>query len=151
MDKGILIGREKEIKRITELMQRRKHMIIFGQEGVGKTLIINEVMSNVGADRILYSPQSRTLKEVLVNLVSSGMGFCNCAKNTAQENILALKKLFYKILDKSPQYLIFDQVVKMRPKYYSFLDYLVMERQIPIIILSRGLRKEHIGHLGMIL
>ena len=33
----------------------------------------------------------------------------------------------------------------------DLLEYIVMERQIPLVIVSRGLRKEHIGQLGMIL
>jgi len=151
MENTILIGRDKEVTIIRDYMRQRKHLIIFGEKGVGKTAIIKQIISERSTNNILYSQNSRTLKEALVNLVFSGRTFCDYAQNIAQKNILALRKLFYKILDKNPQYIVFDHLAKAGPKYYSFLEYIVAQRQIPLLIVSRSLRKEDIGHLGMIL
>jgi len=129
------------------LIRRRENIIIFGQEGVGKTSIIQEVMNRGGIDRILYSPQSRTLKEALISLVSSDSGV---HENINEKNILALRKALYPILDQKPDYIIFDHIDRVEPKYYSFFEYLI-ERELPLIIIAKGIDKKNIGHLRLVL
>jgi len=142
----ILIGREKECAAITGFINQKKSIIIFGPEGVGKTAIINKVLSNPNILNRLYSPISKTLKESLLHF----MMYDAFDKKTIQKaDILALKKLFYKILaKKNPGYIIFDHVESVEPKFYSFFVYL-MEEKIPLIVLCRGLEKKDIGHLRM--
>jgi len=142
----ILIGREKECITISGFINQRKSILIFGPEGVGKTAVINKVLSGFSALNKLYSASSKTLKESLLNFM-----LCDTFdKKTIQKaDILALKKLFYGILaKKSPEYIIFDHIENVESKFYSFLVYL-MEVKIPIIVLSRGLEKKDIGHLRM--
>lgn len=124
-------------------MSEKKNIMVFGQEGVGKTSIIQEVMNNIGTDRILYSPQSGTLKETLMNLVLSGG---SVQGNINEKNILALRKVLYPILDQKPGYIIFDHIGRVEPKYYSFVEYLT-ERELPLMIIARGIDKKNIGHL----
>ena len=142
----ILIGREKECAEISALISQRKNIIIFGAEGVGKTVILSKVLSGLAAINIFYSPESKTLKTSLLNL----MVYASCDKKSIQlADILALKKLFYGLLDeKKPEYIVFDHVESVEPKFYSFFVYL-MEAKIPLIVLSRGLEKKDIGHLRM--
>ena len=147
MPVNIFVDRQKEIQVITDLMRHRKNIIIFGQEGVGKTSIIQEVMNSVGIDRILYSPQSRTLKEALISLVLSDSGV---HENINEKNILALRKALYPILDQKPDYIIFDHIDRVEPKYYSFFEYLI-ERELPLIIIAKGIDKKNIGHLRLVL
>jgi len=140
----ILIGREKECAAISGLISQKKSIIIFGPEGVGKTTIINKVLSNLVALNSFYSPISKTLKESLLNFMEYG---ASDKKIIQKADILGLKKLFYKILaKKNPEYIIFDQIESVEPKFYSFFVYL-MEAKIPLIVLSRGLQKQDIGHL----
>jgi 2-hydroxy-3-keto-5-methylthiopentenyl-1-phosphate phosphatase len=142
----ILIGREKECAAISDLINQRKNIIIFGAEGVGKSAIVNRVLSGFVTLNKFYSPVSKTLKESLLNF----MMYDTFDKKTIQKaDILALKKLFYEILaKKNPEYIIFDHVESVEPKFYSFFVYL-MEEKIPLIVLSRGLEKKDIGHLRM--
>jgi len=141
-----IIGREKECGMISGLIGQRKNIIIFGEEGIGKTTIINKVLSNLVGLNIFFSAQSKTLKETLLNF----MPYASCDKKTIQSlNILDLKKLFYSALDKNkPQYIIFDHVERVRPKFHSFFVYL-LERELPLIVLCRGLEKKDIGNLCM--
>jgi len=142
----VLIGREKECAAITGFINQRKSIIIFGPEGVGKTAVINKVLSGFSALNKLHSVSSKTLKESLLNF----MIYDTFDKKTIQKaDILALKKLFYEILaNKSPEYIVFDHVENVEPKFYSFFVCL-MEVKIPLIVLSRGLEKKDIGHLRM--
>jgi AAA+ ATPase superfamily predicted ATPase len=142
----ILIGREKECAAISALIDKRKNIIIFGPEGVGKTVILNKVLSGLAAVNIFYSKESKTLKTSLLNL----MVYASCDKKSIQTaDTLTLKKIFYNLLDeKKPEYIVFDHIESVEPKFYSLFTYL-MERKIPLIVLSLGVEKKEIGHLRM--
>jgi AAA+ ATPase superfamily predicted ATPase len=142
----ILIDREKECYVISSLINQRKNIVIFGAEGVGKSAIINNVLNGFAGLNRFYSPVSKTLKESLLNF----MMYDSFDKKTIQKaDILVLKKLFYGMLDKNkPEYIIFDHVESVEPKFYSFLVY-ITEAKIPLIVLCRGLEKKDIGHLRM--
>ena len=142
----ILIGREKECAAISSLVSQRKNIIIFGLEGTGKSVIIKSVLKDRNIAGLLYSQDSRTLKGTLSNLAVSISGN---TKAVQEANILALKNILYGIInDKKPEYIVFDHVESVEPKFYSFFVYL-MEARIPLIVLSRGLQKKDIGHLRM--
>jgi len=142
----ILIGREKECAAISSLVSQRKNIIIFGLEGVGKSAIIKSVLKDRNIAGLLYSQDSRTLKGTLSNLAVSISGN---TKVVQEGNILALKNILYGIInDKKPEYIVFDHVESVEPKFYSLFVYL-MEAKIPLIVLSRGLQKKDIGHLRM--
>jgi hypothetical protein len=144
----VLIGREKECADITDLMSRKKHVIIFGAEGVGKTAIIDKLLSeNQNSSRFLYSKESKTLKEALINIISFNTG---ADRHIKEKNILSLRKMFYPLLDKEPQYIIFDHIEYVDPKYYLFLEYLI-ERKLPLMIAGQGTDKKSIGYLRMLL
>ncbi len=59
----MLFGREKECQFITGLMNGRKNIIIYGEEGTGKSAIIHETVSRRKAEKLLYSHSSKTLRE----------------------------------------------------------------------------------------
>ena len=65
-------------------------------------------------------------------------------------NILALKKKCYEILKSTPNYIVLDHVGRVEPKHYAFFTY-VLEKNIPLLVISRGLDKKAIGHLCMAL
>jgi len=142
----ILVGREKECVAIAALMSKRKNIIIFGPEGIGKTVILNKVLSGLAAVNIFYSKESKTLKTSLLNL----MVYASFDKKSIQTaDTLTLKKIFYNLLDeKKPEYIVFDHAESVEPKFYSFFVCL-MERKFPLIVLSHGLVKKDIGHLRM--
>ena len=142
----ILVGREKECAAISALISQRKNIIIFGLEGVGKSAIIESVLKDKNITSLLYSQDSRTLKGLLSNLIISILGN---TKSVQGLNTLALKKALYGIInEKKPEYIVFDHVESVEPKFYSLFVYL-MEAKIPLIVLSRGLQKQDIGHLRM--
>jgi len=141
-----IIGREKECAAITNFINQRKNIIIFGPEGVGKTAVLNKILTGFPTLNKLCSPESKTLKESLLNFMA-GASFDKKTVNEA--NILVLKKLFYEILARNkPEYIIFDHLESVEPKFYCFFVYL-LEAKIPLIVLSRGLGKKEIGHLRM--
>jgi hypothetical protein len=141
-----IIGREKECAAISALISRRKNIIIFGAEGTGKSTIIKSVLKEKNIKSLLYSQDSRTLKGLLSNLILSALGNTKAVQGA---KTLVLKKALYGIInEKKPEYIVFDHLESVEPKFYSFFVYL-MEAKIPLIVLSRGLEKKDIGHLRM--
>ena len=67
----LLIGRGDERRALNELIQQRKSVLILGDEGVGKSALVEDALANSGIKNILYSKRSTTLKETLVNLLQS--------------------------------------------------------------------------------
>jgi hypothetical protein len=140
----VLIGREKELRLLDDLMRQKRNVLILGEEGVGKSVIVENALASGVVKNILYSKRSTTLKETLVNMVGAAVG----SKDLPQKNILSLKKLCYQLLDKNPEYVVLDQVAWVERKFYAFLTYL-KERKIPFIIATRRPGKKNLGHLWM--
>jgi len=126
------------------LMRQRRNILIVGEEGVGKSVIVDHVMAARRGTHVLYSKQSPTLKETLINIAEFATG----AKNLAKKNLLALKKTCYELLDQNPEYVILDHLGWVEPKFYGFLIY-VTERNIPFVVVTREREKQNIGHLWM--
>ena len=140
---SILIGRETECMVIKELMARKKDIMILGEEGVGKSAIINKLLSERDRENFLYSSQSKTLKEALISLIEFRAG---SKKNIQNKTTLTLKKIGYEILDQHTGYVVFDHISWIEPRFYGFLIY-IMNKKLPLIILARGMEKTNIGQL----
>jgi hypothetical protein len=141
---SMLIGREHERRLLGDLMRQKKNVLILGDEGVGKSAIIEDMMARNVGENILYSKRSTTLKETLVNMVDSIRG----GKNLQKKDVLSLKKICYQILDESPEYAVLDHIGWVERRFYSFLTFM-KERKIPFIIVTRRPGKENLGHLWM--
>lgn len=141
---SLLIGREHECRLVEDLMRQKKNVLILGDEGVGKSAIVENVIAGGVGENILYSKRSATLKETLVNMVGAAQG----GKDLQKKNILSLKKICYQLLDANPEYVVLDHVAWVERKFYGFLTYL-KERKIPFVIATRRPGKKNIGHLWM--
>jgi len=147
MSENILIGRENELALIESLIDNKRNIIIFGDEGVGKSAIIQCILAKYETNTFLFSGDSRNFKDSLINLIASSQSY---PANIRGKNILSLKKILYTRLDKNPEYIILDHIGRVKPKFCSLLAYLI-ERKIPLLVVSRGLDKQNIGHLRMVL
>ncbi len=140
-----IIGRDSEITLINTLLQQKRNILVFGEEGIGKSAIIQRIISDKDNRNILYVQKNNTLRETLIGIVTANLERISGYENF---NILALKKKCYEIIDKTPGYLVLDHMGRVEPKHYAFLTYL-LEKNIPLLIISRGLNKKDIGHLRM--
>jgi hypothetical protein len=144
MSLNALIGREHERRALLGFIEQKRSVLILGEEGVGKSAILEDIVAAGPVKNILYSRHSVTLKETLVNFIGFALG----RKDVQKKNILSLKKLSYELLDASPDYAVLDHIGWVEPKFYGFLTY-VKERGIPFIVAARSAGKENVGHLWM--
>src|SRR6266542_2490330 len=139
-----LIGREEECLLLNELIRDKKNILIVGDEGVGKTAVLDSMLASGVVQHVLYSQHSATLKETLVNIIKG----THPSKEWHKKNIQSLKKICYQLLGESPEYVVLDHIAWVEPKFYGFLTYL-KERSIPFVIVTRRPDKKNIGHLWM--
>jgi hypothetical protein len=144
MNSSVLIGREQECRLLDELMRQGKNVLVFGDEGVGKTAIVENAVASCGIKKVLYSRRSATLKETMVNMIESARD----SKDLAKKNILSLKKICYQLLSEHPEYAVLDQIEWVEPKFYGFFIYLI-EQKLPFVIVTRRADKRNVGHLSM--
>jgi len=144
----ILIGRENELKVINNLMADKRNIVVFGQEGVGKSAIAKRILNEQGYKNNLYVQENHALRQTLTGIITAIPDKEN--KSIDSLNILALKKKCYAIIESSSHYIILDHVGRVQPRHYTFLAY-ILEKNIPLLIISRGLDKKAIGHLRMAL
>jgi len=143
MKNDVLIGREKELKQVCDFIEKKQSVLLFGPEGTGKSSIIRSFISGKKAGSYLFSEESKDIKDSLANLaISSGQ----YKENIREQNIDVLKKIVYDLIAKNPECVIFDNLERVKPKFNSFLNYLI-DKKIPLLISCRGLQKQDIGHL----
>lgn len=140
MDQPIFIGRKNELKQINRLMQRKRNIIIWGAEGAGKTSIIRKLLTDRQGTLIPYASDSHTLKTALGHLLRI---------NVRLYNMLTLRKQFYKFVQEQFPYIVFDNVVSVGPKYFSFFEYL-LTKDTPFIVLSRAAKRADLHSLGFL-
>ncbi|MCP4914674.1 MAG: hypothetical protein GY909_16275 [Oligoflexia bacterium] len=141
----MLIGRDKEIEKIVDAVSQRKNLFLSGPESVGKTFIVKHVLEETGGRGVLYSDDCSTIKTSLV-------GFLKCDYEStflSCQNVLSLRKLFYKKIKKENQYLVFDHMGRVGPRFFSYLENLLDEH--PALFIARSPDPKDIGDLSLLL
>ena len=141
----MLLGRGKEIEKIVDVVSQRKNLFLFGEENVGKSLIVKHVLEETGGKGTLYSDDCSTIKTSLAGFLKGDYDstFLSC------QNVLSLRKLFYKKIQKEKPYLIFDHIGSVGPRFFSYLENLLDEH--PVLFIARSSGPEEIGDLSLLL
>jgi len=148
MSHDTLAGRENELELINDLMNNKRNIIIFGEEGVGKSAIVQRILREQSKKNNLYVRENGTLRLTLTGIIAAISQEKNIGIGSL--NILALKKKCYEIIQNFSDYIVLDHMGRVEPKHYAFLTYL-FEKNIPLLVISRGLDKKDFGHLRMAL
>ncbi len=142
---SVLIGRDKEVRKIVDAVSRRKNLFLSGPENVGKTFIVNRVIEEMGGKGGLYSENCSTLKTSLAGFLKGDYD----SAFLSSQNISSLRKLFYKKIHKEKPYLIFDHMGSVGPKFFSYLENLLDEH--PALFVARSPDPGEIGDLSLLL
>ncbi len=141
----MLIGRDKEVKKIVDAVSQSKNLFLSGAENVGKTFIVKYVLEEMGGRGILYSDNCSTLKTSLAGFLKDDYG----PAFLSSQNISSLRKLFFKKIYKEKPYLIFDHMGSVGPKFFSYLENLLDEH--PALFIARSSVPGEIGDLSLLL
>jgi hypothetical protein len=136
-----LIGRDNELQIVRSHLCAGKNLVIFGEEGVGKTALATEAIR--GMSDVLYCADTSTLKTTCESLLQqlhiAALARDNIQRKRAVLNAVANKKCRF----------VFDHIARVGPKLLSFLENLCESH--PTILITRTLASGKIGHLKMIL
>ena len=135
-----LIGREKETARLRQLHADRKHVLILGPAGVGKSALVAHLRPQLP---LLLCPHSEHLGEICETLEAE-LGL-----SAADLKLVQRKQRLRQALAEAGKTVVFDGLGWTTPKLSSFLES-VMER-VPVWL---GARSEHpwdIGHFWRLL
>jgi len=128
------VGRRKQTSQLQRLHAQRKHSLILGPEGVGKTALIANVASRLP---LLICPNSVRLSDICSALESQ------LRLEASGRRLSPRKNHLLNTLRQAGQTVVFDGVTWTTPKLSSFLE-CVMERA-PVWIAARSDRSWDIG------
>jgi hypothetical protein len=134
------VGRRKEVAELVRLHAQRKHVLILGPAGVGKTAFSDNAASRL---HVLICPHSVRLSEICNSLE------CQMGLDSGEERLIQRKSHLLHALREAGKTVVFDGVAWTTPKLSSFLE-CVMERT-PVWIATRSEHSWDIGHIWLLL
>lgn len=148
MGDDTVIGRKYETAFISGCLDKRRSLIVFGDEGVGKSTVVREIARAHAHKDTIYVRDNGTLRQTLTGILSASSRETD--KSIYALSIPALKKRCYEIIKGLQGHIIFDHLGRVEPKQCAFFTYLI-EKNTPLVFISRGLHKKDIGHLRLVL
>ncbi len=145
----MLTGRDKEIEKIVDAVLQRKNLFVFGEEIVGKSFLVRHALEKTGGKRVLYTDNCTTIKTTIKTSLAGFLKYDYDPAFLSGQNIISLRKLFYKKVQKDNPYLIFDHIGSVGPKFFSYLENLLDEH--PALFIARSPDPGEIGDLSLLL
>ncbi|MGD0208816.1 MAG: ATP-binding protein [Verrucomicrobiota bacterium] len=134
------VGRGREIARLRQLHKQRKHVLILGPKGVGKSALVARLRESLG---LRVCPASERLSEICEALERE---FDLAAGDL---HIVQRKNRLLKLLKGTKRAVVFDGAGWTTPKLSSFIEN-VTER-VPVWLCARSEPPWDIGHIWPLL
>jgi hypothetical protein len=106
---------------------------------------VKYVLEEIDGMGVLYSDNCSTIKTSLAGFLKADYD----PTFLSSQNLLSLRKLFYKKVQKEGPYLIFDHMGSVGPKFLSYLENLLDEH--PALFIARSPDPVEIGDLSLLL
>lgn len=129
------VGRERQLARLETLYHQRRHVLLLGPAGVGKTALIAEVARRWP---LLVCPDSARLTEIF-GTIESALGL-----NYGADTLVPRKRRVLEALARTQPTLVFDAVGWTTPRLSSFLACACL--RTPVWIATRSEHSWDIGH-----
>jgi AAA domain len=142
------VERTAELDRLISRAQERKHLLVFGPEGVGKTRLLQEFARI--EPLALYIPQSKSPHDLLLSLVESlrtKLGARGLPSHTSGMSTSGLKATVDRALNVKPFLLLVDQLQGPSRVVVKILKDLGYYGRTPIFLAARSPHMEDIGAL----
>ena len=133
-------GRKKEIEQLRRLHARRKHALIVGSEGIGKSALVAHLKETLS---LVVCAQSETFGGICHHLETE------LNSPAPHLHLVQRKNRLLKILAETRRTVVFDGAGWTTPKISSFLES-AMERA-PVWICTRSEHAHNIGHFWPLL
>ena len=134
------VGRGKEVGRLKELHSQRRHVLILGPAGVGKTALVARLRAPLP---LLVCPQSERLSDICAALETQ------LELDLTGQRLVQRKQRVLRVVADARKTVVFDGLGWTTPKLSSFLES-VMQR-VPVWLCSRSEHSWDIGHFWTLL
>ena len=133
---SVFLGRQKELEQLRALHAMRRHVLIVGGEGIGKTALLHHVRE---FSSILICDDNSSLRRICDSLEQQlGCGHYGL-------NVIERKNRLLIDLERRGEPVVFDHVVHTAPRLARFIGHL--SETIPIWIACRSDRPDDVGHI----
>ena len=142
------VDRTVELERLITRARERKHLLVFGPEGVGKTRLLQEFARI--EPLALYVPQSKSPHDLLLSLVDTlrtKLGARSLPSNTASMSTGGLKATVDRALNAKPFLLVVDHVQSPSRVIAKIVKELGYYGRTPIFLGARSSHMEDVGAL----
>ena len=134
------VGHGREIARLRQLHKQRRHVLILGPEGVGKSALVAHLRDSL---RLRVCPASERLSEI-----------CDALERefdleAGDFHIVRRKNRLLKLLKGTKRAVVFDGVSWTTPKISSFFD--CVSERVPVWICARSEHAWDLGHFWQFL
>jgi len=134
------VGRGKEVARLKQLCAQRKHVLILGPAGVGKSALLFHLREQLP---LLLCPHSEHLGEICDSLERE-LGL-----SAADLKLVQRKPRLRQALAEAGKTVVFDGLSWTTPKLSSFLE--TVSARVPVWIATRSEHPWDIGHFWTLL
>ena len=132
----VLVGRQKEVEQLRALHAARRHVVIVGAEGIGKTALLQHVRE---LSSLMICDDSSSLRRICDSLEPQ-LGWAHC-----KLNIIDRKNRLLPNLERRGEPVAFDHLIRTAPRVARFIGQL--SEKIPIWIACRSDRLDGVGHI----
>lgn len=129
-------GRENEIQQLRNLHSLRKHVLIVGTAGIGKTALLRQIRQRLP---VLICEDTSSLRRICDSLELQ-LGWTH-----HKLNVIERKNRLLAHLEKRCEPVVFDHVAHTPPRVARFMAFLA--EKIPVWIACRSDRPHDIGHI----
>ena len=129
-------GRENEIQQLRNLHSLRKHVLIVGTAGIGKTALLRQIRQRLP---VLICEDTSSLRRICDSLELQ-LGWTH-----HKLNVIERKNRLLAHLEKRREPVAFDHVAHTPPRVARFMAFLA--EKIPVWIACRSDRPHDIGHI----
>ena len=129
-------GRDKEIQELCSLYALRRHVLIVGSAGIGKTALLRQIRQHCP---LLVCEETSSLRRICDSLEWQ-LGWVH-----HKLNVIERKNRLLAYLLRRGEPVAFDHVAHTPPRVARFMDFLA--EKIPVWIACRSDRPHEIGHI----
>ncbi|MBI3851565.1 MAG: hypothetical protein HY298_15005 [Verrucomicrobia bacterium] len=129
------VGRTREVAQLEKLYSERKHVLILGLAGTGKTALISHVRKTLP---VIVCPHTTKMTEAC-DALENELGL-----HPESFKLIQRKQKLFKVLAEARRTVVFDGVTWTTPKLSAFLD--CVSERVPVWICCRSEHSWDIGH-----
>lgn len=130
------VGRTKETNDLFAFYKQRKHVLLIGASGIGKTALLRHVRESCPC--FLFEERSSLGR--ICDGIERQLGWTN-----ARLNVIERKNRLLRFLSARAELAVFDHVAHAAPRVSRFIA--ALTKQVPVWIVCRSDKRDAIGHV----